>query len=141
MDDGGVPKRPPDRLKVANGLVERLTASGIAAERIFLDPIVCPVSVDSKAGRVALETLRLIKKELPGAKTICGLSNISFGLPQRRLLNQAFLSIMLTSGLDAAILDPTDKALMATSSATRVLLGNDEHCLGYISAHREGRLT
>jgi cobalamin-dependent methionine synthase I len=141
MDDEGVPKEAQKRLTTATDLVEKLTNQGIEPARIFLDPIVCPASVDSQAGRVARDTLRLIKKHLPQVKTICGLSNISFGLPQRRLLNRTFLSIMQAEGLDAAILDPTDKALMANLATAQALMGDDEHCLNYIAAHREGRLT
>ncbi len=141
MDEGGVPQQAQERYEIAARLVKKLASRGIAPEKIFLDPIVCPVSVDYHAAQVARETLRLIKKHLPQAKTICGLSNISFGLPSRRLLNHNFLSLMLAEGLDAAIIDPTDDALMANLTATQTLMGRDEHCLGYITAHREGKLT
>jgi cobalamin-dependent methionine synthase I len=140
MDDEGVPQKAGERLKTAAGLVEKLTDHGVEPARIFLDPLVCPVSVDAQAGRVARDTLRLIKEHLPEVKTICGLSNISFGLPNRHLLNRNFLSIMQAEGLDAAILDPTDKALMINLATTQTLMGGDEHCLNYISAHRQGKL-
>ena len=108
MGEEGVPGEARGRYHMAELLVERLTAGNIPPEKICLDPIICPISVDGRAGRTALETLRLIKEGLPQARTICGLSNISFGLPQRQLLNRQFLSIMRAAGLDAAILDPTD---------------------------------
>jgi 5-methyltetrahydrofolate--homocysteine methyltransferase len=141
MDDEGVPKQATDRLRVATRLAEILTGSGLSPEKIFLDPIISPISVDGQAGRTALETLALIKENIPEARTICGLSNISFGLPLRRLLNRNLLSLMLAAGLDAAILDPTDKSLMADLVATQTLLGRDEHCLGYITAAREGTIN
>lgn len=141
MDDSGIPETPGGRLEIAVSLVEKLTAHGVQASRIFFDPIIRPVSTDSQAGQIARDTLRLIKKELPGVNTICGLSNISFGLPHRQLLNRNYLTILLAEGLDAAILDPTDGSLMANLSATQALLGKDTHCLNYISAHREGRLA
>jgi 5-methyltetrahydrofolate--homocysteine methyltransferase len=141
MDDDGISPKAQNRFKSGAYLVESLTAHGIQPDRIFLDPIVSPVSVDTQATRLARETLRLIKKDLPQVKTICGLSNISFGLPQRKLLNHNFLSIMLSEGLDAAILDPTDKALMAHLVATQTLMGLDEGCLDYIAAYRSGQLT
>lgn len=141
MGDDGISSEAQERFESGAYLVETLTSRGIQPNRIFLDPIVSPVSVDPQAAQLARETLRLIKKNLPQVKTICGLSNISFGLPQRQLLNQNFLSIMLSEGLDAAILDPTDKALMAHLAATRTLMGLDEGCRDYIAAHRSGKLT
>jgi cobalamin-dependent methionine synthase I len=141
MGDDGISQEAQDRFETGAYLVETLTARGIQPSRIFLDPIISPVSVDPQAAQVARETLRLIKKHLPWVKTICGLSNISFGLPQRQLLNRNFLSLMLVEGLDAAILDPTDKVLMAHLLATRTLMGLDQHCRDYITAHREGKLS
>lgn len=141
MDEQGVSQKAQRRLEIAADLVEKLTAYGISTSQIFLDPIVCPVSVDFRAGQVARDTLMLIKKHLPQVRTICGLSNISFGLPHRQLLNRNFLSIMMAEGLDAAILDPTDEALLANLAATKTLMGYDEHCLSYIAAHREDKLT
>jgi len=141
MGKEGVPGEARGRFQVAEHLVQRLTAGKIPAEKIYLDPIVCPVSVDGRAGRTALETLRMIKEGLPQVKTICGLSNISFGLPRRQLLNRQFLTIMRAAGLDAAILDPTDLMLMSGLRAADALLGDDENCLAYIGAAREGKLT
>jgi len=140
MGEDGVPGEARGRFQIAERLVEKLTAGNIPPERIYLDPIVCPVSVDSRAGQTSLETLRLIKDGLPRVRTICGLSNISFGLPQRQLLNRHFLSIMRAAGLDAAILDPTDGKLIGGLRAAEALLGYDESCLTYIEAARNGTL-
>ena len=76
-------------------------------------------------------------KNIPGSKTACGLSNISFGLPNRKLLNAAFLSMALFAGLDAAIIDPTDKQMISSLRASEALLSQDEYCLNYIKAFRE----
>jgi len=141
MDEDGVPGEARGRYRTAERLVEKLTAAKIPPEKIYLDPIVCPISVEGRAGQTALETLRLIKDGLPRVKTICGLSNISFGLPQRQLLNRQFLSIMRAAGLDAAILDPTDGRLMSGLQAAEALLGHDENCLAYIGAARQGKLS
>jgi cobalamin-dependent methionine synthase I len=73
--------------------------------------------------------------------TICGLSNISFGLPARRLINRNFLSLCLSHGLSAVILDPTDKQLMATLLAVEMLLNRDEYCDGFITAYQAGRIS
>jgi cobalamin-dependent methionine synthase I len=141
MGDDGVPGDARGRYQIAQLLVETLMAENIPQERIYLDPIVCPISVDGRAGRVTLETLGMIKEGLPDVKTVCGLSNISFGLPERQLLNRGYLSIMRSAGLDAAILDPTDRKLMASLLAVEALLGRDENCLNYIAASREKKLA
>jgi 5-methyltetrahydrofolate--homocysteine methyltransferase len=106
----------------------------------LFDPLIYPVSTGGHFGLVALETIRLIKSSLPGVQTICGLSNISHGLPNRKILNQAFLVMCLAAGLDAVILDPLDRRMMALLLASEALLGKDEFCSNYIAAHRAGRL-
>jgi 5-methyltetrahydrofolate--homocysteine methyltransferase len=141
MGEEGVPDDAEGRFQVAERLVEKLTAGKIPPQKIYLDPIVCPVSVDGRAGRTALETLRLIKEGLPQARTICGVSNISFGLPQRQLLNRQFLAMMMAAGLDAAIMDPADDRLRSGLQAAEALLGYDESCLAYITAARQGGLN
>jgi 5-methyltetrahydrofolate--homocysteine methyltransferase len=87
---------------------------------------------------VCLETVRRVKAEFPEIHIACGLSNISFGLPARKYINQAFLIAMMVAGMDGAILDPLDKKLMAFLYAADSLLGNDEYCLNYIEKYRDG---
>ena len=79
--------------------------------------------------------------DFPGVNTICGLSNISFGLPERRLINRNFLALCVAYGLSAVILDPTDQQLMATLLAVEMLLGRDEYCGNFIDAYQNGRIT
>jgi 5-methyltetrahydrofolate--homocysteine methyltransferase len=98
------------------------------------------LSTDQKSGLVFLGTLREIKRVLPGAKTISGLSNISFGLPKRELINKAFLILAVESGMDAVILDITDKEMLAMLQATETLLGTDLYRVQYLKAYRDGRL-
>ena len=76
--------------------------------------------------------------DFPGVNTICGLSNISFGLPARRLINRTFLSLCLLQGLSAAILDPTDKRLMENLLSARMILGKDDYCSDFIDAYQRG---
>ena len=78
--------------------------------------------------------------EFPGVHTICGLSNISFGLPQRKLLNRSFLTLMINAGLDSAILDPTMPGMMTTVYAVEALVGRDQFCMNFITAERAGKL-
>jgi cobalamin-dependent methionine synthase I len=87
-----------------------------------------------------LEGMRLIRSSFPDAHIICGLSNISYGLPDRKLLNRTFLPLAMSAGLDAAIMDPTDKLLMSSLLASSAILAQDEFCLTYIRTWRAGNL-
>lgn len=141
LDDQGMPQDAADRLRLASDLIERLKAAGVASEDIFVDPLVQPVSTDPCFGTVALEAMEKIKQSFPGVHLICGLSNISFGLPQRKLLNQVFLVLALGKGLDAAILDPSDPRMISCLKAAQALLGQDAFCGGYLKAFRQRLLV
>ncbi|WAM34374.1 dihydropteroate synthase [Caldicellulosiruptor morganii] len=140
MDDVGIPEDPEKRLEIAIRLMDMFAKNGIAEEDIFLDPMVQPVSVDSRYVGVALETIKLIRKEFSKVNIICGLSNISFGLPKRRWVNRAFLPIAIYFGLNSCIADPLDDVLMKLVYASEVLSGQDEFCMEYITKAREGLL-
>jgi 5-methyltetrahydrofolate--homocysteine methyltransferase len=140
MDDKGIPVDAGYRFEVANQLVEELTSTGVARDDIFLDPLVQPISTGTDNGLVVLDTIRAIRDQLPGVHVICGLSNVSYGLPNRKLLNTAFLVLAMAAGLDGAILNPLDAEQMAYLTATRSLLGQDRFCRAYLTAHRQGRL-
>ncbi|AEE96281.1 methyltetrahydrofolate cobalamin methyltransferase [Mahella australiensis] len=140
MDDSGMPETADERLAIAERLVESLNKEGIKLEDIYFDPMVRPVGTGSHYGVVALDTISRIMKEFPGVHTTCGLSNISFGLPGRKLINQAFLILAIGAGLDSAILDPLDKRIMSFVYAAELLKDKDPYCLNYITAFREGRL-
>jgi len=99
--------------------------------------LVLPVSTDIRQGRVTLDTLAEIKKEFPTAKTVMGLSNISYGLPKRAGLNAAFLHMAISAGLDAAIMDPLDQTMMAAVRTAEVLVGKDRHCRRYTRSLRK----
>ena len=99
-------------------------------------PLVIPVSTDIRQGLVTLETISRIKAGFKGAKTVMGLSNVSFGLPARPGLNAAFLHMAIFTGLDAAIADPMDEQLMAAVRTAEVLVGKDRHCRRYSRAFR-----
>jgi 5-methyltetrahydrofolate--homocysteine methyltransferase len=136
----GIPKTSADRLKIAEKIAAEAQHQGIGLENIYYDPLVMPISAAGSNAVLFLETLREIKQTYPGARIVSGLSNISFGLPSRKLLNQVFLVLSLGSGMDAAILDPTDKKIMAMLVAAEAMLGRDEYCTQYIHAFKEGRL-
>ncbi|MGC8779167.1 MAG: dihydropteroate synthase, partial [Candidatus Caldatribacteriaceae bacterium] len=121
-------------------LVEAVQDYGIEKGKLLIDPLVVPIGTDQNQGRIFLETIKKIKETYPGVRTVCGLSNISFGMPNRRLLNRTFMALCVGYGLDAAIIDPLDEELMSILFASRALMGLDEFCTDYISAFRSGRL-
>jgi len=138
MDDGGMPETAEDRVKIADSLISRLTQKGVPLDDIFIDPMVRPIGIGSQYGVAAIETIRRVKSLFPEVHIACGLSNISFGIPKRRLMNQVFLVAAMTAGMDGAILDPLDKKLMSRLYATETLLGLDEYCVKYLTKFREG---
>jgi cobalamin-dependent methionine synthase I len=136
-----MPTTVEERVGVGAELIERLASSGVPLAKIFVDPLVQPISVDAGMGLAILGAIQKIMERFPGVNTICGLSNISYGLPQRRLINRNFLALSMAYGLSAAILDPTDVQLMSTMRAVDMLLGRDEYCEKFIEAHHLGRLA
>jgi cobalamin-dependent methionine synthase I len=141
MAEASMPNTVEERVQVGAELINKLTDQGIPLEKIYLDPLVQPVSVDTGMGTAVLGAIDKIMNEFPGVNTICGLSNISFGLPMRSLINRNFLSLCMNAGLSAAILDPTNKQLMATLLSTDMLLGRDEYCENFIEAYQGGRIS
>lgn len=137
----GVATTAQQKIDTASRLVERLTAAGIMLADIYVDPLVFPLATDSSSGTAALEAFREIMRRFSGVHTICGLSNVSHGLPARKLINRTFLLTAAAAGLDAAILDPTDRELIAALCAGQAVLGRDEYCLGYLKAFRAGKLA
>jgi 5-methyltetrahydrofolate--homocysteine methyltransferase len=141
MAEMSMPTTVEDRVQVGAELIKRLTDAGIPLGKLYVDPLIQPVSVDTQMGLAALGAISRIMSDFPGVNTICGLSNVSFGLPARRLINRNFLSLCLSHGLSAVILDPTDNQLMATLLAVEMLLNRDEYCDGFITAYQTGRIS
>lgn len=140
MGPGGPPADAQERIDNGCRLVDRLTAEGIALDDIYVDTCVLPVSTGPEHGLAVADAIQEIMKRYPGVHTSVGLSNVSFGLPLRKLLNQTFLALLMSRGLDAAILDPCNRELMATLMAAEALLGRDEFCVRYLRAYRQGKL-
>jgi 5-methyltetrahydrofolate--homocysteine methyltransferase len=140
MGTDGIPDNVEQRLEACEVIVTSLTKMGIKEEQIFFDPLVLPVAVDSRQGMVTLKTMGEIKSRYPGVGTVIGLSNISYGLPNRKLINRAFLLMAVYAGLDAAILDPLDTKMMSITRVADMLTGEDASCRAYIRAHRRGRI-
>lgn len=140
MGDAGMPEDAAGRIAVAETLIAELEEAGVPRERVYIDPLVRPISTDTRQGSEVLETVRTVMTGWPGVHTVCGLSNISFGLPARNVLNTTFLALMIEAGLDGAIIDPTEPRMVATIAAAEALLGKDDFCMGYIEAHRAGQI-
>lgn len=141
MQRAAMPTTAAERLEAADELIGLLTKAGLKPENLFVDPLVQPVAVDICMGKAVLDAIRGIKARHPMVKTLCGLSNVSFGLPERKHINRVFLSLAMHSGLDAAILDPTDLRLTAAIKTTDMLLGRDEYCTAFIEAYEKGQFA
>jgi 5-methyltetrahydrofolate--homocysteine methyltransferase len=133
MDDDGIPNEAETRLRIAGRIIERAAQLGIPAEDIVIDPLVLTVGADSQAGAVTLKTIELVKSEF-GVNINLGASNVSFGLPDRHTINQAFLSLAMGAGATCAITDPAK--LAQTIRATDLLLGRDSYGSRYIGYWR-----
>lgn len=138
IEDAGMPATAEDRLRIAAKLVQDLEKDGVSQDDIYIDPLIKPLSANCAHGQEVLEAIRLIKQQYPAVHFNCGLSNISYGLPNRAVLNRIFLIQTMTMGMDGYILNPTDKAIMGTVYASQALLGRDKYCSKYIKAHRQG---
>lgn len=133
--DTGVPATPQARLAVARRIIHRAADFSIPAEDIVIDCLALTVSADSNAGRVTLDTMQLVSQEL-GVNLSLGASNVSFGLPDRRTINAAYLALGIARGLTAAITDPTVPELRNTILACDLLTGHDEYAMRWIKAYR-----
>ena len=139
LSDEGVPPTAADRFAVAAKMHDLVSAAGLPAEDLWVDPLVLTVSADSNAGVITMQTLRMVKERLP-VRTIGGLSNVSFGLPNRPLLNRTFVAMCMGLGIDGAVLDVRNKEMLATVKAAVALRGEDPYCGNYLKAHRAGLL-
>lgn len=133
MDENGIPQTPEGRAENARRLTDKIVAAGISPDKIFMDVLAESVAVAASNLMTALASIPLINAIDPGIKTICGVSNVSFGLPRRVNINTAFLSAAVAMGLKSAILDITSPAVKTALMASLAVAGQDEYCLDYIS--------
>ena len=119
MSDDGMPETVGDRMKIAEKLVGGLIDNGVKVENIFVDPLVQPLSVNKEFGVQFIESIAAIHQNWPGIHSACGLSNISYGLPGRKYINRAFMTMAISKGLDGAIVNPLDKGMIAASPSPR----------------------
>ena len=137
LDEDGIPATAAGRLAVARKIVAATDAAGIPRADVVIDCLAMAASTDQSAPRAILEAIRLVKAELPGVRTVLGVSNISFGLPFRPLVNATFLSAALGAGLDLAIINPGVRRMMDVVDSWRVLSGEDEAARFYVEHYAE----
>lgn len=137
-DDTGIPKTAADRLRVFDRLMEKAEQYGIAPERMHIDPLVEMLCTSEDGIAMNVEVISTIRKRYPQIHITAAVSNISFNLPVRKLINMGFTVLAMNAGLDSAILDPTNRDLLGLIYATEALLGQDDYCMEYISAYRGG---
>ena len=134
-DDSGISHDPEVRFAVAQKIVARAEAYGIPREDVIIDPLALPVGVVTASGAAVYHITRRCREEL-GVNTICGASNISFGLPNRSALNTTFISMAIAAGMTCAILNPLIPETMNTIRAANLLMGHDEYAMAWIRANR-----
>ena len=138
MNEEGIPADTGGRIGVVRKLINSTRNRRIEDNRIYIDPLVMAASTHTENGVIVLEAMRRIKEEFPEVHLSVGLSNISYGLPMRSLVNQSFLALAIQAGLDTAILDPMDKNLRGAMLSTELVLGKDRHCQRYSRAYKRG---
>ncbi|HSM54675.1 MAG TPA: dihydropteroate synthase [Candidatus Sulfomarinibacteraceae bacterium] len=136
MDDDGIPESAEERLRVAEKIVDRAAQLGIPAEDVIVDPLALTMGADSNAGRIALETMRLIVKEL-GNNVTMGASNISYGMPDRKYINATFIAMAIHAGLTCPITNPLVPEIQTTLLAADLAMGRDDYGMNWIKAYRQ----
>lgn len=136
LDEAGIPETADGRIAIAEKIYKEAEKYGIQKKDILIDALCMTISSDPQGALTTLETVKRVKTEL-GGKTILGVSNISFGLPQREIVNAAFFTMALQNGLDAAIINPNSDAMMRSYYSYRALAALDEHCSDYIRVYSQ----
>ena len=138
-DDTGIPKNAADRLKVFDKIMAKAKEFGINPNRIHIDPLVEMLCTSENGIETNREVISTIREKYPTIHITAAVSNISFNLPVRKMLNLGFTVLAMSYGLDSAILDPTNRDMIGLIYATEALLGQDDYCMEYIEAYRDGK--
>lgn len=125
---------------LAGRLVNKIRGAWISLDDLYIDPLVYPLGNNATSAQSTLEAIERIMTEFPGVRTACGLTNVSYGLPARKLVNRTFLVACIIRGLDSAIMDPTDKLLCGALKAAVMIAGSDDFCVEFMQAFRAGRI-
>jgi 5-methyltetrahydrofolate--homocysteine methyltransferase len=135
MDDSGIPETPEQRLAVASKIIERAGKLGIGPESIAIDPLALTMGADSNAGRIALETIKLVVEKF-GVNITMGASNISFGMPDRKYINSAFIAMAIHAGMTCPITNPLVTEVVTSVLAADLAMGRDDYGMRWIQAYR-----
>lgn len=139
-DNHGIPSDAETRVEIAKTIIEKAQKYDITPDRIHIDPLVIALSTDNEALLKFTETTKIIKELYPTINITSGLSNISFGMPLRRIVNQVALTLAVAAGMNSAIIDPCNQEMLATLLATEALLGRDKFCRQFSNAYRKGKI-
>jgi 5-methyltetrahydrofolate--homocysteine methyltransferase len=134
-DETGISEDPDQRFEIARKIVARAESFGIPPEDVLIDPLAMPIGAVRTAGTAVFHLVRRVRDEL-GCNTICGASNISFGLPDRPTLNATFLAMAIAAGMTCAITNPLEETIRKTILAADVFMDHDENCAAWLSAQR-----
>ncbi len=137
-DDTGIPQTAEDRLRVFDNLMAKAKEYGIKPSRLHIDPLIEMLCTSEDGIAMIVEVISTIREQYPDIHITAAISNISFNLPVRKLVNMGFTVLAMNAGLDSGILDPTNRELLGLIYATEALLGLDDYCMEYISAYRDG---
>ncbi|WP_321496060.1 dihydropteroate synthase [uncultured Desulfobacter sp.] len=140
MNDKGTPATVDERLSIADALINKLIQANVKPENIYVDPLVQAISTNVSFGTAFLDTIEKLMDRHEGIHTMCGLSNISFGMPARGLMNRTFMAMAVAKGLDGAIANPLDQKMMAAIVTAEALACRDGYCMNYLKAFRAGML-
>ena len=133
LDEDGIPESAEGRIAIADKIYKTAMTYGIKPKDIVIDALTMTMSTDNDAAKITLDTVKHISKQ--GGRTVLGVSNISFGLPQRELITSAFFTMAMHSGLSAGIINPNSKAMMTAYDTFMVLSGNDSQCVNYVQKY------
>ncbi|MCF8024615.1 MAG: dihydropteroate synthase, partial [Desulfobacteraceae bacterium] len=139
-DETGIPDTCEGRMEIIHRLVGMSKDNGLKEDQLFVDPLVTAISTGDKNGLITFDSIRAVRQAYPEAHVTCGLSNISFGMPLRSLINRTFMSMCIQMGLDSAIINPEDRNLMGVLLAAEMLMGRDKFCQQFSRAYRAGRI-
>lgn len=132
----GIPDSVEERMEIFEQIMEKAKEYNIPPSRLHIDPLVIGLGTNSESFTIFAEVTRRVKAQYPDIQVTSGLSNISFGLPSRKTINQAFLILAMYAGMDCAIMDPTNRDMLGSLYATEALMEIDEFCLDYLDAYR-----
>jgi 5-methyltetrahydrofolate--homocysteine methyltransferase len=136
----GIPPTSQGRMEIIHKLVTMASKGGLAQNQLYIDPLVTTISTSTENAKITFDTIRHVKAAYPNVHIVSGLSNISFGMPLRALINRTFMAICISAGLDSAIVDPNDRELRGVMMAAEMLMGKDYYCMNFNRAYRAGHV-